>query len=41
MSLGAVPFGPNKNYNFTINVKAQVLQDLKLVRRRDYRDASF
>jgi hypothetical protein len=36
--LGAVPFGPNKNYNFTINVKATVLQDLKLMRRRDFRD---
>lgn len=41
MSLGAIPFGPNKNYNFTLNVKAAVLQDLKLVRRRDYRDAAF
>lgn len=41
MSLGAVPFGPNKYYTFTLNVKAQVLQDLKLVRRRDYRDATY
>jgi hypothetical protein len=41
MSLGTVPFGPNKYYTFTLNVKAQVLQDLKLVRRRDYRDATF
>jgi lipopolysaccharide assembly outer membrane protein LptD (OstA) len=38
MRLETVPFGPNKNYNFTINVKAAVLQDLKLMRRRDFRD---
>jgi len=38
--LGAVPFGPNKNYNFTLNVKATVLQDLKLMRRRDFRDVA-
>ncbi len=39
MRLGTIPFGPRKSYNFTLNVKATVLQDLKLVRRRDYRDA--
>jgi hypothetical protein len=38
MRLETVPFGPQKNYNFTINVKAAVLQDLKLMRRRDFRD---
>jgi hypothetical protein len=38
MRLETVPFGPLKNYNFTINVKAAVLQDLKLMRRRDFRD---
>jgi hypothetical protein len=41
MRLGTIPFGPRKSYNFTINVKASVLQDLKLLRRRDYRDAAF
>lgn len=41
MRLGTIPFGPNKNYNFTLNVKASVLQDLRLLRRRDYRDAAF
>jgi lipopolysaccharide assembly outer membrane protein LptD (OstA) len=41
MRLGTIPFGPRKSYNFTINVKASVLQDLKLLRRRDYRDAVF
>lgn len=38
MRLETTPFGPLKNYNFTINVKAAVLQDLKLMRRRDFRD---
>lgn len=39
MHLQAIPFGPRKSYNFTLNVKATVLQDLKLLRRRDFRDA--
>lgn len=39
--MGTIPFGPRKSYNFSLNVKASVLQDLKLVRRRDYRDAAF
>lgn len=39
MRLGTIPFGRNKSYNFTLNVKASILQDLRLVRRRDYRDA--
>ncbi len=39
MRLGTFPFGPRKSYDFSINVKAAVLQDLKLLRRRDYRDA--
>ncbi len=34
-----IPFGPRKSFMFQLNVKAAVLQDLKLVRRRDYRDA--
>jgi lipopolysaccharide assembly outer membrane protein LptD (OstA) len=41
MSLGTIPFGPNKNYNFTLNVKASVLQDMKLMRRRDYHDIAY
>ena len=41
MHLQAVPFGPRKSYNFTINVKASVLQELKLMRRRDFRDTPF
>ncbi|MBS1783468.1 MAG: hypothetical protein JSS78_10415 [Bacteroidetes bacterium] len=39
MRLGTIPFGPRKSYNFTLNVKASILQDLRLIRRRDYRDA--
>lgn len=39
MRLGTIPFGERKSYNFTLNVKASVLQDLRLLRRRDYRDA--
>jgi hypothetical protein len=38
MMLNIVPFGIYRNYNFTINVKSSVLQDLKLVRRRAYQD---
>lgn len=38
MHLQTVPFGPRKSYSFTINVKSAILQDLKLMRRRDYRD---
>ena len=41
MRLGTIPFGPNKSYNFTLNVKASILQDLRLLRRRDYRDAIY
>jgi len=41
MHLQAVPFGPRKSYSFTLNVKASILQDLKLTRRRDYRDAPY
>jgi hypothetical protein len=41
MHFQSVPFGPRKSYSFTINVKSAVLQDLKLMRRRDYRDAPY
>lgn len=39
MRLGLIPFGYRKSFNFSLNVKAQVLQDLRLLRRRDFRDA--
>lgn len=38
MSIQTIPFGPNRNYTFTFNAKASVLQDLKLLRRKDYHD---
>ena len=38
MRLNIIPFGFRKSYNFSLNVKASVLQDLKLVRRKDFRD---
>ncbi len=41
MRLGTIPFGPRKSYNFTLNVKASILQDLKLIRRRDFRDVVY
>lgn len=41
MRLNTIPFGALKSFTFTLNVKAAVLQDLRLVRRRDYRDSVF
>lgn len=41
MVLSVIPFGDYKFYNFTLNVKASELQDLKILRRRDFRDAIF
>jgi hypothetical protein len=38
MRLNLIPFGFRKSYNFALNVKSSVLQDLKLLRRRDFRD---
>ncbi len=31
-----IPFGVHQSYNFQINVKSAILQDLKLIRRRDW-----
>lgn len=36
--MNLIPFGLRRSYNFSLNVKAAALQDLKLVRRRDFRD---
>lgn len=41
MHLQAFPFGARKSFNFTLNAKASVLQDLRLIRRRDYRDTVY
>ncbi len=38
MRLNWTPFGPLQQYNFTINVKSAVLQDLKLERRKTFYD---
>lgn len=39
MRLGLIPFGFRKSFTFSLNVKAQVLQDLKLTRQRSFFDA--
>ena len=39
MHLQTIPFGPRKSFTFTLNVKSSVLQDLKLTKRRDFRDS--
>lgn len=38
MMLNLVPFGPYRSFNFTLNAKSSVLQDLKLIRRKSYLD---
>ncbi|MCR5014738.1 MAG: hypothetical protein K6A28_08210 [Bacteroidales bacterium] len=38
MRFNWIPIGSYKSWNFTINVKAQALQDLKITKKKDYRD---
>jgi hypothetical protein len=38
MRLSWIPFGFQQSYSFQINVKASVLQDLKLTRKNDFYD---
>ncbi len=38
MRLNLIPFGYRRSYNFSLNVKSSVLQDLKLNRRKDFRE---
>jgi hypothetical protein len=38
MRFGWIPIGYRKSWNFTINVKSQILQDLKLNKKKDFRD---
>jgi len=38
MSFGWVPKGSQQQWNFSINVKARMLQDLKLNKKKDFRD---
>jgi hypothetical protein len=41
MSLNLVPFGYYRSFRFTLQVKASILQDLKLTRRRSYYDNGY
>ncbi len=38
MSFGWVPVGARQSYNFRINVKSAILQDLQLTKRKSWRD---
>ena len=38
MRFGWIPSGVRKSWNFTINVKSTLLQDLKLSKKKDFRD---
>lgn len=38
MRFNWIPYGTYKSWNFSINVKASALQDLKLTKKKDYRD---
>lgn len=38
MRLNWIPFGFQESYNFQINVKSPILQDLKLIKRKDFYD---
>ncbi len=40
MHLNWVPFGTHQSYSFQINVKSSILQDLKLVRKKDWYDSN-
>lgn len=41
MNLSLIPIGFNKSFNFALQVKSSVLQDLKLTRRRSMFDNAF
>ena len=41
LSFNYIPFGFTQSYNIQLNVKASVLQDLKLARRRSWFDQGF
>jgi lipopolysaccharide assembly outer membrane protein LptD (OstA) len=41
MKLHVIPFGTRQSFRLDINVKASVLQDLKLTRRREWYDRGF
>ena len=39
MSFNWIPYGAQKSWSFAINVKSSVLQDLKLTKKKDFRDS--
>ncbi|MCT4615212.1 MAG: putative LPS assembly protein LptD [Marinifilaceae bacterium] len=41
MSFNAIPFGAYQSYNFRINVKSSILQDLKYEKKQAWQDVSF
>ncbi len=38
MRFNWIPIGPRKSWNFGLNIKANILQDAKLEKKRDFRD---
>lgn len=38
MRFNWIPIGPRKSWNFGLNVKASILQDMKLTKKKDFRD---
>ncbi len=38
MRFSWIPIGPRQSWNFSINVKASILQDLKVNKKKDFRD---
>ena len=38
MSFNWIPFGFQQSWNFSINIKSSLLQDLKLDKKKDFRD---
>lgn len=38
MRFNVIPYGTYRSWNFQINIKASALQDLKLTKKKDYRD---
>jgi len=41
MSFNAIPFGTYQSYNFRINVKSSILQDLKYEKKQAWQDVQF
>jgi len=39
MRFSWIPIGPRRSWNFSINVKASILKDLKLTKKKDFRDS--